>query len=70
MNDQENVVIVETIALKMTMKPTGKRTDCSWKHVRSWSNMTITRTPPPAKLRVENLHFELTEDDIYVSPLI
>jgi len=25
----------------------------------------VDRTPPPAKLRVENLHYDLTEDDIY-----
>ena len=25
--------------------------------------------PPPAKIKVENLHYDLTEDDIYVSSM-
>ena len=29
--------------------------------------LTLLRTAIPAKIRVENLHYDLTEDDLYVS---
>ena len=34
----------------------------------TYHSLNIHR-PPPAKIRVDNLHYDLTEDDIYVSPI-
>lgn len=45
-----------------TVKETGESVK-PWKISRS---DTCRNPPPPAKIRVDNLHYDLTEDDLYV----
>lgn len=63
MNARESVGIAETIAAKTSTNTTGQFYQS---HIFGDQHLHGFRDPPPAKIRVENLNYELTEDDIYV----